>query len=83
MEPTQNLNEKFQFEDEIKILNSIYSDMLEAIQHKPNDNDLESLRLYADNVYVLLNRTVLSVQEIKNSLLSDKKIFLETYNPPA
>jgi hypothetical protein len=83
METKDNLSEKFKFEEEIEVLNSIYTDMLEAIQNKPSDNDLEKLILYSDNVYVLLNRTVFRVQEIKNSLLADKKLFLETYNPPA
>lgn len=83
MGTTQNINDKSKFEEEINILDSIYSDMIEAIQHKPSDNSVENLRLYSDNLYVLLNRTVFRVQEIKNALLTDKKLFLETYNSPA
>lgn len=77
------MKKQFKFEEEIKLLDKVYSDMMEAIHNKPSDNTLENLRLYADNVYVLLNRTALRVNELKNNLLEDRKLFLETFNPPA
>jgi len=71
------------FDDDIRILDSIYSDMVEAIHMKPSGNNIEELRLYMDNLYVTLNRTVFRVQEIKNSLNEGKKLIFNTWNPPA
>ncbi|HRI47521.1 MAG: hypothetical protein KF721_11585 [Ignavibacteriaceae bacterium] len=75
--------DKFKFEEELKLLDAIYTDMLEAIEHKPSTHSLENLILYTDNVYVLLNRTALRVQEIKKAIEADKKFVIETYNSPA
>ncbi len=71
------------FESEIKTLDKIYLDMLEAIENIPTGQDLEVMRLYVDNLYGLLNRTVVNVKDVKNGLLKDKKLILETWNPPA
>jgi hypothetical protein len=71
------------FESEIKTLDKIYLDMLEAIENIPTGQDLEVMRLYVDNLYGLLNRTVANVKDVKNGLLKDKKLILETWNPPA
>ncbi|MCC6636370.1 MAG: hypothetical protein IT278_01435, partial [Ignavibacteriaceae bacterium] len=46
-------------------------------------NDIEELRLYVDNTYSVLNSTALRVKELKNQLLKDSKLILETWNPPA
>lgn len=71
------------FDKELKLLDLVYTDMVEAIHTKPNDNNIEELRLYVDNIYTVLNRTVFRVQELKNDLLEDKKLVLDTWNPPA
>jgi hypothetical protein len=71
------------FESEIKTLDKIYLDMLEAIENIPTGQDYEVMRLYVDNLYGLLNRTVANVKDVKNGLLKDKKLILETWNPPA
>jgi len=68
---------------DISILDDIYTDMVEAIHAKPSGSNLEELRLYVDNLYAILNRTVFRVQEVKNSLNEERKLILETWNPPA
>ena len=75
--------EEINFENEIKFLDLIYSDMIEALHQKPDENDIEGMRLYLDNIWGVFNRTVFRVTEIKNSLLKDKKFKHETWNPPA
>jgi hypothetical protein len=74
---------KFKFEKEIEVLDQIFSDMVEAVHMKPAGNDIEELRLYVDNTYSVLNNTALRVKELKNQLLKDSKLILETWNPPA
>ncbi|HPI36438.1 MAG TPA: hypothetical protein PK397_00715 [Ignavibacteriaceae bacterium] len=71
------------FDREIQMLDSIYSDMIESIHGKPDANKIDDLRLYVDNVYSILNRTAIRVQDVKKDLLADKKLILETWNPPA
>jgi len=71
------------FESEIKYLDLIYTDMLEAIHQKPDENDIEAMRLYMDNIWGVFNRTIFRVTEIKNSLQKDQKQIHETWNPPA
>lgn len=77
--PKQEIN----FEAEIKYLDLIYTDMLEAIHQKPDENDIEAMRLYMDNIWGVFNRTVFRVTEIKNALQKDQKLIHETWNPPA
>ena len=71
------------FDKQLKMLDQVYADMVEAIHNKPSDSNVENLRIYLDNIYVILNRTVFRVQEIKNDLEKQKKLTLETWNPPA
>jgi len=71
------------FDSEIKFLDLIYTDMLEAIHQKPDENDIEAMRLYMDNIWGVFNRTVFRVTEIKNNLQKDQKLIHETWNPPA
>ncbi len=75
--------EELLFEPEIKILDKIYLDMIEAIENIPSGQDYEVMRLYVDNLYGLLNRTVTNVKDVKNGLLKDRKLIHETWNPPA
>lgn len=71
------------FEKEIKLLDMIYTDMVESLHQRPDENDIEAIRLYIDNMRGVFNRTVFRVTEIKNSLQKDKKLKHETWNPPA
>lgn len=75
--------EELLFESEIKILDKIYLDMIEAIENIPTGQDYEVMRLYVDNLYGLLNRTVTNVKDVKNGLLKDRKLIHETWNPLA
>jgi hypothetical protein len=79
----ESKKEEALFESEIKTLDKIYLDMLEAIENIPTGQDYEVMRLYVDNLYGLLNRTVANVKDVKNGLLKDRKLILETWNPPA
>jgi hypothetical protein len=79
----EQTNSEITFESEIKFLDLIYTDMLESIQQKPDDNDIEAMRLYMDNIWGVFNRTVFRVTEIKNSLQKNQKLIHETWNPPA
>ncbi|MDT3694810.1 MAG: hypothetical protein ROY99_00375 [Ignavibacterium sp.] len=71
------------FENEIKLLDMIYTDMIEALHQRPDENDIEAIRLYIDNIRGVFNRTVFRVTEIKNNLQKDQKLKHETWNPPA
>ncbi len=71
------------YENEIKLLDLIYTDMIEALHQKPDENDIEGMRLYLDNIWGIFNRTVFRVTEIKNGLQKDQNIKHETWNPPA
>jgi len=71
------------FEKEIKLLDMIYTDMVESLHQRPDENDIEAIRLYIDNMRGVFNRTVFRVTEIKNSLQKDQKLKHETWNPPA
>ncbi len=75
--------EEGNFENEIKHLDLIYTDMIEALHQKPDENDIQGIRLYLDNIWVVFNRTAIRVNEIKNSLQKEKKFKHETWNPPA
>ena len=79
---TDSLN----FRNEIKVLDRIQSDLFEAIAAKPAVMDVEEIRLYIDNVFLVLNNTVLKIKELKNHLQrkeTEKPPVVETYNPPA
>ena len=71
------------YENEIKFLDLIYNDMIEALHQKPDENDIEAMRLYMDNIWGVFNRTVFRVTEIKNNLQKNQKLIHETWNPPA
>ena len=75
--------EELKFENEIKFLDLIYTDMIEALHQKPDENDIEGMRLYLDNIWGVFNRTIFRVTEIRNSLQKDKIFKHETWNPPA
>lgn len=79
----EQLKPETNFDKEIQFLDLIYSDMIEAIHQKPDENDIEAMRLYMDNIWGVFNRTVFRVTEIKNNLQKEQKLIHETWNPPA
>ena len=75
----EQLKPETNFDKEIQFLDLIYSDMIEAIHQKPDENDIEAMRLYMDNIWGVFNRTVFRVTEIKNSLQKNQKLINETW----
>lgn len=71
------------FESEIKLLDLIYSDMIDALHNKPSSEDIEAMRLYIDNLWGVFNRSVLRITEVKNYLSKGLKPDTNTWNPPA
>ncbi|WP_337872347.1 hypothetical protein [Ignavibacterium sp.] len=80
--PANQTSEK-NFDNELKLLDLIYQDVLEAVHNEPDMNDIESMRLYIENSYRIFNRTIFRVVEIKNSLTKNEKLDTTTWNPPA
>ena len=73
-----------QYEKEIKILNSLYSEIAEAITNKPSTQDYENSRIYFENVAARMNGWAAQVKDIKNSLENREPIKdLTTDNRPA
>lgn len=68
---------------EISLLDKIYKDMVDTLGEKPNPDNHEAMRLYVDNMDNLITRTMFLVKEVKTTLEKDKKLILETWNPPA
>jgi hypothetical protein len=56
------------FEKEIKMLNSLYSEIAEAITNKPSTQDYENSRIYFENVAARMNGWAAQVKDVKNSL---------------
>ncbi len=71
------------FTNEIKLLDQIYEDMIEATHNEPDINDIESMRLFIENSFRIFNRTIFRVVEVKNALTSSEKPDSSTWNPPA
>lgn len=71
------------FKNEIKLLDQIYEDMIEATHSEPNMNDIESMRLFIENSFRVFNRTIFRIVEIKNSLSENESLDSSTWNPPA
>jgi hypothetical protein len=78
-----NKSSEKKFSDEVKLLDAIYEDIIEAVHNEPDMNDIESMRLYIENSYRIFNRTIFRVVEIKNSLTKNEKLDSSTWNPPA
>jgi len=73
------------FEVELNLLDRVQTDLFEAITLKPDVRDVEAVRLYVDNLYLVLNRTVTIIMDVKNHLIKKDipSIITETYNSPA
>ncbi|AFH50140.1 Hypothetical protein IALB_2437 [Ignavibacterium album JCM 16511] len=71
------------FKNEIKLLDQIYEDMIEATHSEPDLNDIESMRLFIENSFRIFNRTIFRIVEVKNALSENEKPDSSTWNPPA
>jgi hypothetical protein len=80
LKPTKNI-----FALEIALLDKLQLELFEAISQKPQTMDFEEIRLYVDNVYMILNKCAMITKDVKNALLKKdyKELFTETYNSPA
>ena len=78
-----NQSSEKKFSNEVKLLDAIYEDIIEAVHNEPDMNDIESMRLYIENSFRIFNRTIFRVVEIKNSLTKNEKPDSSTWNPPA
>ncbi len=80
LKPTQKM-----FALEIALLDKLQLELFDAIGQKPQTMDFEATRLFVDNVYMVLNKCVTIVKDVKNGLLQKdyKDMITETYNSPA
>jgi GTPase len=80
LKPTQKV-----FALEIALLDKLQVELFEGIAQKPQAMDYDEIRLYVDNVYMILNKCVSLSKDVKNALLKKdyKDLFTETYNSPA
>ena len=73
------------FDTEIALLDRIQRELFDAIASKPDNNDYEAVRLYVDNLFITLNRTVTMIMDVKTNLEKKESQdgITETYNSPA
>jgi hypothetical protein len=73
------------FKLEITLLDKAQTELFDAIAGKPDPNDIEAMRLYLDNVYMVMNKCVTLVKDTKNALQKkqEEPPLTETYNSPA
>jgi hypothetical protein len=76
---------KLDFKLEIALLDKAQNELFDAIASKPDSNDIESIRLYLDNVYMVMNKCVTLIKDTKNALQNKQTEppLTETYNSPA
>jgi hypothetical protein len=72
------------FSKEIKMLEEIYSELVEAIMNKPESSDYESSKIYFENASARMNKWANVVNDVKN-LLEERKTLddLTAENRPA
>lgn len=56
------------FAEEIKKLEAVYSDIVEAILNKPDTSDFEKSRIYFENVVAHMNNWSAVLKDVKKSL---------------
>lgn len=56
------------FKDELNILNDVYSELIDAIENKPETQDYEKSRIYTENLISYLNKWVVDVKNVRNLL---------------
>ena len=80
LKPTKKI-----FALELALLDKLQLELFEAISRKPQTMDFDEIRLYVDNVYMVLNKCATITKDVKNALLQKdyKELFTETYNSPA
>jgi hypothetical protein len=76
---------KLDFKLEIVLLDKAQTELFGAIASKPDPNDIEAMRLYLDNVYMIMNKCVTLIKDTKNALQNKQAEppLTETYNSPA
>lgn len=57
-----------EFKSEIKALDTVYSEMVEAILNKPDTGDYEISRIYFENITAQMNKWTAIINSIKTSL---------------
>ena len=60
---------KEKFTEEIKILESVYSELIEALLNKPESQDYETSRIYFENVTARMNNWAAMVNKVKAVVL--------------
>ncbi len=63
---------KMNFEKEIKSLDEVYTEMVDAILNRPDSEDFEASRVYFGNVSARLNKWVDNIKDVK-TLLENKE----------
>lgn len=73
------------FKLEITLLDKAQSELFDSIASKPDTNDIEAMRLYIDNAYMVMNKCVTLIKDTKNALQKKQAEppLTETYNSPA
>jgi len=73
------------FAMEITLLDKLQTELFESIAAKPEAMDFDEIRLFVDNVFMTLNKSVTIAKDVKNMLLNKdfKEPITETYNSPA
>jgi len=56
------------FKDELNIINDVYSELIDAIENKPEVQDYEKSRIYTENLISYLNKWVVDVKNVRNLL---------------
>ncbi|MBN1633706.1 MAG: hypothetical protein JW917_06040 [Ignavibacteria bacterium] len=57
------------FEHELNLLDKVQSDLFESITLRPDVRDVEAVKLYIDNLYLVLNRAATLIIDVKNQLI--------------
>ncbi len=73
------------FAMEITLLDKLQTELFDSIAAKPEAMDFDEIRLFVDNVFMTLNKSVTIAKDVKNMLLNKdfKDPITETYNSPA
>jgi len=73
------------FAMEITLLDKLQTELFDSIAAKPEAMDFDEIRLFVDNVFMTLNKSVTIAKDVKNMLLNKdfKEPITETYNSPA
>lgn len=61
------------FENEVKVLNELYEEIIEGITNKPDSQDYEKSRIYFENVAARMNNWARMTKDVKNMLEQKEK----------